>query len=149
MPRTEAPPPSAFFLRDLGSSAARISGDEDPSRELLRLGVDPLLLHAFLRRQNEPCLPAATRQRRELLLPVGITPRSAIQHSSRLFAYRMAMAPDPPSLRPEIFWPSDGDGLATPTGPQEQKPGRLRRFGIRVAMTAIALVPFVLVVLFV
>lgn len=81
------------------------------------------------------------------MLPANDTPRRAGRQSAHLFAYRMALAPDPPSLRPETFWPSDVDELAAMAGPEERMERRLHHVGTRLAAAVIALVSVVLLVL--
>lgn len=114
VPPIEGPPSSASFLGELSASAARLSGQEDPARELMRLADDPLLLHMFLVRGSDIRLPMLSQQRRELLLPADEASRGPLRRASHLFSYRMASLPDPPSLRPEPYCPSEGECLAAP-----------------------------------
>lgn len=118
VPPTEVPPSSASILGELSAAEVRLSVQDDPVRELMRLADDPLLLHMFLVKGANTRRPMLSQHRRELLLPAGEASRGgALRRASHLFTYRMAALPDPPSLVPEPFCPSDGDCPVAPEQP--------------------------------
>ena len=148
MPPTEIPPTTARLLRELGASESRTAQSDDPSRQLMRLAQDPLLLHAFLM-QDDRHHPAP------VLLPRLACPLPSVaplaherQTAPRLLAYRSAFSPKLQSLWPEAFSPSEADkaDVLEADDPQASfSPGLAH--GVTIASIAVLLMLAVLLVL--
>lgn len=109
MPGSDPPHLPAEMLRDLGRAGSKIEAGDDRLHQIMRLADDPLLLHAWLRRERcpGPQLPVP------LLRPVLPNQMGGLaKGTSSASVYTSQILAPSESLHPEVFAASAEDRAA-------------------------------------